>query len=104
MSIRHRLVAAAVGVGALGVAGPVAVANAQTTTGVPPVVTAAPVLPAPTLPAPFAIGLQAAQSGWQQGLTAAEGGWAAGAQAAQAGFAAGAAALGLPAPVAPGIL
>ena len=108
MLLRHRLAAAAVGVGALAVAGPVALANAQTTSSTPPAlpVTAAPLVAAPTpaLPAPFQIGLQAAESGWQQGLTAAESGWAAGAQAAQTGFAAGAAALGLPAPVVPPVL
>ena len=115
MSIRNRVVVVAVGAGALGLAGPVAIASAQTTPSTPaPIVARAPIAQ-PTLPAGLQLGLQAAQSGWQQGIQAAEGGlaagaqaaqngWAAGAQAAQAGFAAGAAALGLPAPVVPGIL
>ena len=116
MTVRNRIAAIAIGVGALGIAGPVAIANAQTTqSSAPAPIVAAPVVTQPTLPPGVQLGLEAAESGWQQGLQAAEGGWAAGAQAvqggwaagaaaAQQGFAAGAAALGLPAPVAPGIL
>jgi hypothetical protein len=115
MSIRNRIAAVAIGVGALGLAGPVAGASAQSTqSSPPPIVTAAPIVQ-PTLPTALQLGLGAAESGWQQGLQAAEGGWAAGAQAAQsgwaagaeaaqAGFAAGAAALGLPAQAVPVIL
>jgi hypothetical protein len=118
MSIRNRIAAAAIGVGALGLVGPVAIANAQTTpvySPPAPIVAPGPVVTQRTLPAGLQLGIDAAQSGWQQGLQALEGGWAAGAQAAQGGFAAGAAAaqqgfaagaaaLGLPAPVVPGIL
>jgi hypothetical protein len=115
MSIRNRIAAIAIGVGALGLAGP-AIASAQTTqAGSPTPIVATPAVMQPTLPAGVEVGLEAAQSGWQQGLQAAEGGWTAGAQAAQGGwaageaaaqqgFAAGAAALGLPAPAVPGIL
>jgi hypothetical protein len=117
MSIRNRIAAAAIGVGALGLAGPVAIASAQTPAYSPPapIVAPGPVVTQPTLPAGLQLGIEAAQSGWQQGLQALQGGWAAGAQAAQGGFAAGAAAaqqgfaagaaaLGLPAPVVPGTL
>jgi hypothetical protein len=127
MSIRNRVLAAAVAIGALGIAGPVAATSADTGQAGFPV--ALPVIPAsPTLvgcvatPNPgqagtiaaqgaAAAGAQGAAAGAQAGVTetqtgnpflagaqAALGGFQAGATAAQAGFTAGAVALGIPVP------
>lgn len=127
MSIRNRVVAAAVAIGALGIAGPVAAASAYTgpagfTTALPVVATSPTTIGACSTGNPaqagsiaaqgaLQAGAQAAQGGAQAGVTETQtgnpflagaqamlGGFQAGFTAAQAGFTAGAVALGIPVP------
>ena len=110
MSVRSRIATAAVTLGALGIAGPVAASSAATIPVSAQVRTVAPIVAFPnatTVNAAWTTGQQAAQAGisagaqaaiggWQAGAQAGVNGWLAGMQAAKAGINADATALGLP--------
>jgi hypothetical protein len=110
MSVRSRVAAAAVSLGALGVAGPVAASSAATVPVAAGANLVAPIVStntnaalaawtngSQTAQAELTAGTQAAVAGWQVGAQAAVNGWLTGMQAAQAGVAAGVTAVGLPA-------
>jgi hypothetical protein len=106
MSIRKHVIAAAVSLGALGIAGPVAVSSADTVSAIPSVNTITPIVndavnnaasQVNTAIADATSQQQAAQGALPADAQTAIDGWQSGMQAAQAGFAATATALGLPA-------